>query len=44
MAHADETDWHLRGKLGWLWIARAGKAELFAATPSATVGDGARSA
>lgn len=29
VAHADETGWHVRGKLGWLWGALTADAELF---------------
>lgn len=29
VAHADETGWHVRGKLGWLWATLTADAELF---------------
>ena len=33
VAHADETGWHVRGKLGWLWSALAKGAEYFRFDP-----------
>lgn len=33
VAHADETGWHVRGKLGWMWGALVAGAELFRFDP-----------
>lgn len=33
VAHADETGWHVRGKLGWMWAALVSGAELFRFDP-----------
>jgi len=33
VAHADETGWHVRGKLGWMWMALCNEAELFRFDP-----------
>jgi len=33
VAHADETGWYVRGKLGWMWMALCNEAELFRFNP-----------
>ena len=33
VAHADETGWRVRGKLGWIWAALSSEAELFRYDP-----------